>query len=150
MDTFQYLKLAFALACAILTPLTVSGQDYVTKSGTPIAPAEKTAILLPPESKSADLHHDTYAGHYHIVVPADLLAPLQPFIQWKRQQGFLVQVVIPETIHRDSIRAALSRLYSTRPHPRTYILLVGDRRLSARSHGRTPVGNRHPAAGTGD
>ena len=48
MDTFQYLKLAFALACAILTPLTVSSQDYVTKSGTPIAPAEKTAILLPP------------------------------------------------------------------------------------------------------
>ena len=126
MDTFQYLKLAFALACAILTPLTVSGQDYVTKSGTPIAPTEKTAILLPPESKSADLHHDTYAGHYHIVVPADLLAPLQPFIQWKRQQGFLVQVVIPETFHRDSIRAALSRLYSSRPHPRTYILLVGD------------------------
>lgn len=141
MDTFQYLKLAFALACAILTPLTVSGQDYVTKSGTPIAPAEKTAILLPPESKSSDLHHDTYAGHYHIVVPADLLAPLQPFIQWKRQQGFLVQVVIPETIHRDSIRTALSRLYSSRPHLRTYILLVGDmERIPSFSGKHTPDG----------
>lgn len=125
MDTFQYLKLAFALACAILTPLTVSGQDYVTKSGTPIVPAEKNAIILPPDSKAACLP-DNYAGHYHIVVPADFLAPLQPFIQWKRQQGFLVQVVIPESLHRDSIRAALSRLYSTHPHPHTYILLVGD------------------------
>lgn len=53
---------------------------------------------------------------------------LQPFVQWKRQQGLIVQELYLDTYKSDSVKAALRRLYDNATHDNpfpTFILIVG-------------------------
>ena len=47
MESPNYFRKAFALICTALIVLSASGQNYVTKSGTPIFPADKMTLSLP-------------------------------------------------------------------------------------------------------
>jgi hypothetical protein len=106
--------------------MTAWGQDYITKSGTYIMPAEKPAIAPVQMPKHKTMPEDSTAGSYIIVTTTDLAATMQPFEQWKRHQGFRVRTLCTESPHRDSIRASLSKIYHSCTITPFYVLLVGD------------------------
>ena len=66
---------------------------------------------------------------YVIVSPLEFHETLQPFIDWKRQIGFEVELLASDELHRDSIRSILQGYYKhstlLSPSP-SYVLLVGD------------------------
>ena len=105
------------------------GQETLTKSGTPIRPAERMAATFPPTFKSNPSYSDSTAGTYIVVTRPDLLEPIQPLLQWKRQQGYRVELICSTTHAPDSIRNQLLHRYesatSARPAQR-YVLIVGD------------------------
>lgn len=71
----------------------------------------------------------TISPTYCIVSPTLFLQQLQPFINWKRQQGFTVEVLEANNSYPDSIHKLLLERYhnATILHPLpSYILLVGD------------------------
>ncbi len=54
---------------------------------------------------------------------------LQPFIDWKRRQGYAVETIFAPSWQQETLREALAKRYhaSTSQHPApTYLLLVGD------------------------
>ena len=122
------IKYAIAMAMTLLT-LSARGQEYLTKSWTSISPAERPATQIPLPSKSpTPLTHQT-AGTYIAVTRPDLLAAVEPLLQWRRQQGYDVETICVETNQRDSIRALLQMRYdnATALHPaQRYVLIVGD------------------------
>ena len=105
------------------------GQETLTKSGTPIRPAERMAATFPPTFKSNPSYSDSTAGIYIVVTRSDLLEPIQPLLQWKRQQGYRVELICSTTHAPDSIQNQLLHRYesatSARPAQR-YVLIVGD------------------------
>ncbi len=117
------------LASFFLPWLTAVGQEVVTKSGTWVTAADRVAATLAPAQKEASPLPDPTAGTYLVVTREDLLAPLEPLLQWKREQGFRVETLVMHSRESDSIRAALQARYSSatvlRP-PQRYVLLVGD------------------------
>lgn len=134
---------SWALIMTLLA-LSVHGQETVTKSGTPIRPVDKTAVLFPNQTKTHPSAFDHTAGTYVVVTRPDLLEPLQPLLRWKRQQGYRVELLCTTTNHRDSIRARLTERYSNfsslLPAQR-YVLLVGDvNRIQAFAGQYTPSG----------
>ncbi|MBR5784219.1 MAG: T9SS type A sorting domain-containing protein, partial [Bacteroidales bacterium] len=67
---------------------------------------------------------------YVVVARDSFREALQPFIEWKTQQGFeMIEYYPPYDYNRDSIRSYLARLYNSRtplnPAP-TFLLIVGD------------------------
>ncbi len=66
---------------------------------------------------------------YLLVAPPKYRDILQPFVHWKRREGFEVVELYPETALRDSIQALMRPLFTEAtplaPSPK-YILLVGD------------------------
>lgn len=73
---------------------------------------------------------------------------LQPFVQWKRQEGFEVEEIYVDTNWRDTVKTVIDDAFGDgeqRPWPR-YILLVGDAALIQAYVGTTrPTGlNTHP------
>lgn len=116
------------LAASVLLPTAARSQQHTTKSGTPIAPADRIPASLQ-DSKHRPLLPDPTAGTYVAVTRDDLLGPLAPLLQWKREQGYRVETIVVGTRNSDSIRAALQRRYdnATATHPpQRYVLLVGD------------------------
>lgn len=116
------------LAAALLAVCSASAQQVVTKSGTVVTPAPRQA----PAEMSKQTAPPPSAGSrpvYIAVCPADLAAALQPLLQWRRQQGFQVELVCPTTNKRDTIRQQLQQRYlgatPLRPAQR-YVLLAGD------------------------
>lgn len=126
MEKLHHIKQAFALLCVTFIALSAWGQEFVTKSGTPIVPAEKPMVSFATMTKGGNQLESSFAGIYTIVTTGDLIGPLQPFIQWKRQQGYRVRTHCPDTPHRDSIRAFLSSVYQACPSVPFYVLIVGD------------------------
>lgn len=126
MYTNHFSTKAFALICTMLLTLSVSAQQYITKSGTAVTPAFRTAPIPPSPHFSKQIPSDSSASHFYIVTTTDLLPTLHPFIRWKSQQGFHIHLLSPATPHPDSIRSALSLFYHSHPHLPMYILLVGD------------------------
>lgn len=64
------------------------------------------------------------APRYLVVAPAEFVSGLAPFVQWKRQEGFDVELLTVAVNHPDSVRALIgSRWGVDGPE---YILLVGD------------------------
>ena len=115
----------------ILTLLTLSGQgqETMTKSGTLVRPADRMPASFAKQTKSLPTLSDPTAGTYLVVTRPDLQEPLLPFIRWKRQQGFRVEVLCTNTNQRDSIRAQLTERYinATALLPaQRYVLIVGD------------------------
>lgn len=145
MESPNYFRKAFALICIALIALSASGQNYVTKSGTRIFPADKMTLSLPSPAPTKSSPSDNSAGYYYIVTTPDLLAPLHPFVRWKAQQGFHVRLLCPTTPQRDSIRATLSHHYSSHSDAPMFVLLVGDvDRLPAFTGKHIPAGlNNH-------
>lgn len=106
-----------------------SGQTGITKSGTATSPAFRVQANIQPLLAKSSAIPDPTAGTYIIVTRPDLEAPLQPFIQWKRMQGYRVELLISPTDQRDSIRnALLHRFNNSTPlqPPQRYVLIVGD------------------------
>ena len=120
---------AALIAGLILLSLTAEAQQYYTKSGTPISPADKVAPT--PSVKDSPTHSyvDPTAGTYLVVVPQEWLPTMRPFLQWKHQMGFRVETICPNSNNCDSLRATLRQRYESAtpitPAQR-YILLVGD------------------------
>ena len=124
MEKLIHLKRVSALIFTALIALSARGQEYVTKSGTPVIPAEREAVIFTPAAKLST-PAEASAGTYIIVTTPDLKPSLRQFIQWKKRQGFHVEILCPATLQRDSIRALLAQHY--RPaHIPHYVLLVGD------------------------
>ena len=113
----------------VLNVLTAAGQESVTKSGTQVTPADRlraTPLLL---QKSAASLPDPTAGTYLVVTREDLLVPLEPLLEWKRQQGFRVETLIMTSRESDSIREALQARFdsaTTFCPAQKYVLLVRD------------------------
>lgn len=105
------------------------GQQCVTKSGTAIVAAPRPKAQQQAPKSFVHPWPDPTAGTYIVVTRPDLLAPLQPLLQWKRQQGFRVETMVMTTNDRDSVSARLQHRYNSstamRPAQR-YVLIVGD------------------------
>ncbi|MCR4659480.1 MAG: hypothetical protein K5650_04200 [Bacteroidales bacterium] len=68
-------------------------------------------------------------ARYVIVTPGIFLEAIQPFAEWKRQEGYEVHTILAETTSANSIKDMLQNLYNqTNPltAPLKYILIVGD------------------------
>lgn len=132
------------VALLALAGQTAMGQGSVTKSGTPVTPADRTSAAPALLRKSATPLPDPTAGTYVVVTREDLLTAIQPLIAWKRQEGFRVETLVMSTRESDSIRSALRQRYegSTPLRPaQKYVLLVGDvDRLQACPGRYTPGG----------
>lgn len=127
MKLKEHIQVAM-LAALLLASRTTAAQTAVTKSGTPITPAARQPINEMPK-QSAPLPLPEARPVYVAVCPADLSAALQPLLQWRRQQGYRVELICPTTHKRDSIRQLLAQRYHEasplRPAQR-YVLLAGD------------------------
>lgn len=124
MDKKYHLKQVSVLILTALVAFSAWGQEYVTKSGTPVHPAFRTPASFAQPTKTFTPSGST-AGSYTIVVTPDLLPALQPLAQWKRQQGFQVEILCAASPHRDTLRALLSHSYSSSASPH-FVLLAGD------------------------
>ena len=128
MKTAECFKRKFFLLGMILLTLTANAQDYVTKSGNTVFPADRVPAIFPQYRKQPS-SPDSLAGTFLVVTRPDLLAPLQPFIKWKRQQGYRVETLVFQTHLCDSIRFRLKERYlnaSSAFPAQKYVLLVGD------------------------
>ncbi len=125
---------------------TLRGQRLLQLTVIPIAYNPVAHTLLLHDSLQARIYlqdHDTKRlPHYrnpatptaippvYMVVSVDSFqAPLQPFIDWKRRQGYAVETLFAPSWQQETLRDALSKRYraSTQQHPTpTYLLLVGD------------------------
>ena len=63
MESPNYFRKAFALICIALIALSASGQNYVTKSGTRIFPADKMTLSLPSPAPTKSSPSDNSAGY---------------------------------------------------------------------------------------
>lgn len=66
---------------------------------------------------------------YVIATVDSFVATLQPFVRWKQQEGYDVEVISATAWNRDTLRSALQRRYekATALHPApSYVLLAGD------------------------
>ncbi|MDE5704224.1 MAG: hypothetical protein K2H70_05300, partial [Bacteroidales bacterium] len=95
--------------------------------------AANAAAMQPKATKAGIAKLEDRPMRYVIVSDPKFKATLQPFIQWKQRQGFVVEAAYTdeERVGRtnESIRAYLKGLYDNaseqNPAP-TYVLLVGD------------------------
>ncbi len=144
MKQKQHIATSWLLLVMTLLCLSAEGQETVTKSGTRIRPSDRRPAVFPIRTKSAAPPADPTAGTYLVVTRHDLMGPLQPLLQWKRQQGYRVEVICTTTHLRDSIRTRLVERYESAtallPAQR-YVLLVGDvDRIQAFAERHTPLG----------
>ena len=135
---------SFGVLIMTLLTLSVQGQETVTKSGTLVRPADRMPASFTKQTKSFPTLSDPTAGTYLVVTRPDLQEPLLPFIRWKKQQGYRVEVLCTTTNQRDSIRAQLTERYANAtallPAQR-YVLIVGDvDRIQAFAGRHTPSG----------
>lgn len=112
-----------------LSAENAAGQGNITKSGTPVRPTDRQCATPQLRQKSSAPRLDCTAGTYLVVTRNDLLMALEPLLEWKRQQGYRVEVLVMSTRESDSIRAALQARYNgagaLNSAPK-YVLLVGD------------------------
>ncbi len=122
------------------------GQRLLQLTAIPIAYNPVTHTLLLHDSLNARIHlqdnEEKSLVRYHntgtetnippvyMVVSVDSFqAPLQPFIEWKRRQGYAVETLFAHSWQQETLRDALAKRYraSTQQHPSpTYLLLAGD------------------------
>lgn len=72
--------------------------------------------------------HETLPQRYLIVSRPEYRDGLQPFVRWKRQEGYDVVELYASTHLRDSIKALIAPFFANpgRVTPPAYLLLVGD------------------------
>ena len=106
--------------------LTLHPVAYNPVSGDLLVDTVITAVL---SAKQAASQHAPSSHRYLIVSRPEFESGLQPFVQWKKQEGYDVEELYAETHQRDSIKEMM-RPYFTNvntlaPAP-DYVLLVGD------------------------
>ncbi len=88
-----------------------------------------TLLIATLASMPSTTHSPFSAPRYLIVSRPQFREGLQPFVQWKRQEGFELKELYVETDNRDSIKDLVARQWPVanggRPWP-DYMLLVGD------------------------
>ena len=116
--------------------VTVHPMEYLPLEGTLTYDNHIDAALHISKSGST-----TTANAYLVVSRPQFREGLQPFVRWKRQQGYTVTELYADTPLRDSVRAMISHLWSgdCGQWPK-YVLLVGDV-----SHLQAYPGTTHPA-----
>lgn len=116
--------------------VTVHPMEYLPLEGTLTYDNHIDATLRIGKSGST-----TAANAYLVVSRPQFREGLQPFVRWKRQQGYTVTELYADTYLRDSVRAMISHLWSgdCGQWPK-YVLLVGDV-----SHLQAYPGTTHPA-----
>lgn len=95
-----------------------------------LADASSSPALPRPASLMSELSTSNHQpatsnlnNRYLVVAPTMFREGLQRFVQWKRQEGFVVVEIYVETNDRDSIKAMIGDHW---PLATSYILLVGD------------------------
>lgn len=84
-------------------------------------------VINPPELPAHDTKEETKEG-YLIITPDEFEEALQPFVEMKENQGYVVKVKLLSDIDQTSeaIKTYIkNEFYNTNPRP-TYVLLIGD------------------------
>lgn len=86
-------------------------------------------ILQPIKPESKEYHNNLYSNvpfTYLVVAPERFGQSLQPFISWKRQEGYIVEEMYTSTTDGDTIRAAIQRRFdnSSTLHPAPLFILI--------------------------
>jgi hypothetical protein len=100
-----------------------------------------------------DLRAQDNGADYLVIGPPDLLAPLQPWVEWRQQQGLKVVVVTAEAAYDqfgsgfpepEAIRSLVRyAVQNWQPAPR-FLLLVGDGSYDPKGYLSSPEANRLP------
>jgi hypothetical protein len=133
-----------------LTVSTMDGHEYLAVGpGGYQKPVQIAPLAVFPALDAAGA-----GGDYVAVGPEDLLAPLQPLLEWREGQGLTVRAVSLEAIYDqfnygypepDAIQAFMQFAGEHwDPAPR-YLLLVGDTTYDPRGYMTPPEANRLPA-----
>ena len=107
--------------------ITVHPVAYNPVGGTVMLCKTFSATLSATNSSSA-IPGNPSSRRYLIVSRPQFHEGLQPFVRWKRQQGYEVKELYADTHQRDSVKALVSSEFSIH-HPELwprYVLLVGD------------------------
>lgn len=80
-------------------------------------------------------------GRLLIVGRSNLEETMQPYITWKRQQGYTVTYVTPTALESTSIKSTIQAQYNlSNPIPLEYVLIVGDHNGGLSMPGWDPPG----------
>ncbi len=63
---------------------------------------------------------------YMIVAPTDFVEGLQPFVQWKRSEGFAVTEIYSDTNSREVVQTLIDSYWTIDGQTPDYLLIVGD------------------------
>lgn len=88
-----------------------------------------TLTVDKPATAATDGGHEAKATadgnrRYLVVSRSEFREGLQPFVRWKRQEGYLVEELYVETNLRDSVKAQIAPHFT--PTAPEYLLIVGD------------------------
>jgi len=65
-------------------------------------------------------------SRYMIVAPTDFVEGLQPFVQWKRSEGFAVTEIYSDTNSREVVQTLIDAYWTIDGQTPDYLLIVGD------------------------
>ncbi len=113
-----------------------------------VAVSSRISATLITENLQLSAAGTSLTQRYLIVSRPQFRDGLQPFVQWKRQEGFEVEEIYVDTNRRDTVKTVIDDAFGDgerTPWPR-YILLVGDAAMIQAYVGTTrPTGlNTHP------
>lgn len=97
----------------------VAGEIILTTALTATLTTTTSSLITPPTA---------FPERYLIVSRPGFQEGLQPFVRWKRQEGYEVKEIYADTNWRDSIKAMIAAEFDSRYPDRwpRYLLLVGD------------------------
>ena len=128
-----------------LHPDLVSTNELRAKTYSPVFDSMLKTILMNPDSNRASLNR--YPMSYLIITPPNFVNALQPFVNWKTQEGY--NVIVATTTQTGttttSIKNYIQNIWDSatteNPAP-TYLLIVGDvAQVPANSASASPGGH---------
>ena len=120
--------------------ITVHPMEYLPSASQLTILPTITATLTPKTVLSTVT--DILPEKYLIVSRPQFHDGLQPFVEWKRQEGFDVTELYATTSHPDSVKALVSAYFGTDMRWPHYILLVGDAEQMQPFEGTTTINNQ--------
>jgi len=106
--------------------LTVNPVAYNPVSGSLTLCSRITATLTTTGHETQAMPKPTGAGRLLVVARTEFREGLQPFVRWKRQEGYTVEELYVATHLRDSIKAMIAPWFRYPALMPTHLLLVGD------------------------
>ncbi len=104
-------------------------QDLQARTYSPVFASALDGMLLNPDSDRVSLNR--YPMSYLIITPPNFVAAMQPFVNWKKQEGFnvIVATTTDTGTTANSIKTYMQNLWNAatteNPAP-SYLLIVGD------------------------